>query len=200
MIAEGPALILCDRNRRCVNILEQLFAGARGVEVRHGDLLATEAEALICPGNGFGFLDSPLERELVQVLGPTLQPQLLEAIRARHGGELMVGEALVLCTGREQPTHLVYAPLYRIPEDLSRSYHVYYAFRGALRAAIGQCRDGGGGLRSLGSIALGAGSARVPPLRAARQMKAAYDAVLGKKGLSFPSLFAARKAHQELMR
>ena len=89
-----------------------------------------------------------------------------------------MGQAEVVITQATQFPFLVVAPTMRVPQNVSRTVNAYLAFRAALRAVRDFNGEHGDIIRTLLVPGLGTDNGFMPPLRAARQMRAAYDQVM----------------------
>ena len=174
-----PRLVFVDSDPPVLEAWRFQFARWPEVEVREGRLLATEADAMLLPGNSFGFLDSGLELEVVESMGPEVEEEIRSRIRKEHHGELLVGQALVVAPTSGKGRALVYAPLWRTPRRLQGTIQPYLCLRGALLEVIGR----GAGLHSLAIPALaGFERGELDPRIMARQCRYAYEVVTGRRG------------------
>jgi O-acetyl-ADP-ribose deacetylase (regulator of RNase III) len=178
-------LILSDPDPAVQEAWKLQFERWPEVERRAEDFLATSADAFLLPGNSFGFLDSGVDLRIVETHGLEVQDAIRERIRAEHGGELLVGQALVL-RGLTPPRTLVYAPLWRTPRRLASSVHVYLAVRGALLALAHDA--GEPPIRSLAVPGLGVGGGGLDPRVSARQTRYAYEFARGLRGVGGKNL------------
>jgi hypothetical protein len=173
-----PRLFLVDSDPAVLEAWRYQFARWPEVEVREGRLLDTDAAALLLPGNSFGFLDSGLELEVVEALGPEIEEEIRSRIRKDHHGELLVGQALVVKPPGGGRT-VVYAPLWRTPRRLQGTIQPYLCLRGALLEVI----RAGAGLPSLAVPALtGFERGDLDPRIMARQSRYAFETVTGRRG------------------
>lgn len=158
---------------------EATFDRVRGVSIVAGDILDGEADALVSPANSFGYMDGGIDLAYRRYLGHGIEAKLQQRIAAEHFGELPVGSALIVATDHDAFPYLIAAPTMRVPEHIQDSVNVYLAFRAALIAVLSHNALGAKPIRSLRAPALGTGVGRMPLSRAAFQMRAAYDSVLG---------------------
>jgi O-acetyl-ADP-ribose deacetylase (regulator of RNase III) len=129
-----------------------------------------------------------------------IETRLQQHIAEQHDGELPVGQAAVLATEHGVIAFLVSAPTMRVPGDIRSTVNAYLAFRAALLAVRRHNAACGAGarIRSLLSPALGTGIGRMSHARAARQMVAAYRAVvLGEQHAVASQIL---QQHRELLR
>src|SRR2546426_11254247 len=104
MEAGGPLkLILCDVDPAVVEAWRAQFALRREVEVRQCSALDPEVDAVVCPGNSFGFMDGGLALELSERLGFGFEEGMRRTIGEKYHGELLVGEAGVFPTEGQPP-------------------------------------------------------------------------------------------------
>jgi len=174
-----PRLVFVDSDPAVLDAWRYQFARWPDVEVREGRLLDTDASAMLLPGNSFGFLDSGLELELVEAMGPEIEEEIRSRIRKEHHGELLVGQALVIQPSSRTGRALIYAPLWRTPRRLQGTIHPYLCLRGALLELIRH----GAGLHSLAVPALtGFERGDLDPRIMARQSRYAFEIVTGRRG------------------
>lgn len=155
------------------------FGKTAGVDIASGDLMASQADAIVSPANSFGFMDGGIDLVYARFFGAELPQRLQAKILEECAGELPVGQALIVPTGNVRFPFLISAPTMRIPGPIDGTLNVYLAFRAALLAvaahnALGEDPP----IRSIACPGLGTGVGAVPPARAARQMHAAYRAIV----------------------
>jgi O-acetyl-ADP-ribose deacetylase (regulator of RNase III) len=88
----------------------------------------------------------------------------------------------------------------RIPRDVSDTLNAYLAFRAALRAVLAHNESDQPRIDTVLCPGLGTAVGRMPVERCARQMRAAWDRVLGGQDAAHPSLRAAAQDELELSR
>ncbi len=174
----GLHIILCDTHLPLVEAWQVYFAGLLDVSVTCDSLFTLEADALVSPANSFGRMDGGLDAQIVEFLGEDLEIEVQQMIRGRHDGELVVGLAEVVITQASQFPFLVVAPTLRVPQNISRTVNSYLAFRAALRSVFAFNALHGDPIQTLLVPGLGTDNGFMPPLRAARQMRAAYEVVI----------------------
>ncbi len=174
------------------DLAEAWTAAFRGtpVSVQAGDILArARGQALVSPANNFGWMSGGLDLAIAGAYGPAVDigRRVQAAIQQDAGGELPVGQALVVPTPEGRFSHLVCAPTMRTPRPVATSLNAYLAFRALLLAVCGVERPTAPGpITHVYCPGLGTGVGGMPPGRAARQMRAAWDQV-AEPGL-LPSL------------
>lgn len=171
-------IILCDNHLPVVEAWQAYFTQIPNVDITCDNVFALEADALVSPANSFGRMDGGLDAEIVEFLGEEIEIEVQERIRDRHDGELPVGLAEVIITQAAQFPFLICAPTMRVPQNIARTVNSYLAFRAALRAARDFNLEHGDPIQTLLVPGLGTMNGFMPPLRCARQMRAAYDQVM----------------------
>jgi O-acetyl-ADP-ribose deacetylase (regulator of RNase III) len=190
---------LRDINAALVAAWERAFADAPDVIVTHGDLLEHAADAVVSPANSFGYMDGGIDLVYSMFFGCELESRLKTLLSEHYFGELPVGQAVVLPTGHAFIPFLVSAPTMRIPENISGTANVYLAFRAALIAVLSYNAAADVPIGSLLVPGLGTGIGKVPPERAASQMKLAYDAIIRGHGVKARSTGTILREHRELL-
>ncbi|MFB6414454.1 MULTISPECIES: macro domain-containing protein [Bradyrhizobium] len=174
------------------------FADVAAVEVSLGDIFARESDAILSPANSFGHMDGGIDLLYSRYFGWDLQTNLQAVLAEHHYGELPVGQAIVLATGHERFPFLVSAPTMRVPARIDQTVNVYLAFRAALIAVVRHNAGANEAIRSLLVPGLGTGIGAMPPTRAARQMRLAYDSILAP-ALDPRSARTILREHHELL-
>lgn len=190
---------LRDINPAVTKAWEQQFASRHDVEVSCGDIFEHLADAIVSPANSFGYMDGGIDLIYSRVLGRHLEGELQAHLRDRHFGELPVGQAVILPTGHRSIPYLVSAPTMRVPMGIGRTANVYLAFRAALIAILRHNESSAPKIRSLLVPGLGTGVGDMPPERAARQMRIAYDAITGGLGQKERNAGAIWGEHSDLL-
>jgi len=197
--AKSLRIILCDINRKITNAWKRHFEGVEDVEVRHGNILETVADALVSPANSFGFMDGGLDYAISDFFEWKIQPRVQAILRNEHFGELPVGTAVVVETGDDTFPYLVSAPTMRTPTSVDRTLNAYLAMRAILLAVLRFNQKHSHAIKSIAIPGLGTAVGRMPADRCARQMRAAYDSVAVAAVREFTSLREARCAEMKLL-
>lgn len=171
-------ITLCDAHLPVVEAWQVYFPDVPGVTVLCDNIFTLEADALISPSNSFGRMEGGLDAQIVEFFGEEIEAEVQQVIRDRHDGELLVGLAEIIITNAPQFPFLVVAPTMRVPQNVARTVNPYLAFRAALRAVLDFNSLHGGLIQTLLVPGLGTENGFMPPLRAARQMRAAYEVVM----------------------
>lgn len=190
---------LRDINADLVAAWQTAFAGLPGVKVSAGDILEQEADAIVSPANSFGHMDGGIDLAYSYFFGWDLEAGLRKRIVEKHFGELPVGQAAVLPTGHARIPYLVSAPTMRVPGSIAKTLNVYLAFRAALIAVLEHNAQEPSSIETLLVPGLGTGIGEVPFERAARQMRAAYDAIIGGQGGKYRNVGIIWGEHSDLL-
>jgi O-acetyl-ADP-ribose deacetylase (regulator of RNase III) len=185
---EPLRLVLCAVDEPLALAWTEAVAGRPEVEVHRGSVLEVDAQAVVSPANSFGWMRGGIDAVYAQTF-PTIEQHVRSAVLAYHGGELPVGQALIVPTDVPSPAWLISAPTMREPGELlpPDTVHPYLA----ARAVFHLWRDGRleddrpvrKVVRTIALPGLGTGVGGVPPENCARQVMAAWDEVFDPRGL-----------------
>jgi len=199
-------IVLAALDDELADAWERHCGGLPDVTVHQGSILDLAVDAVVSPANSFGFMDGGIDHLYSDRFGWHVQEQLQELIRARHGGELLVGTAEIVETGRPRPLFVIAAPTMRVPMVLRDTVNPYLAARAVFRLIRHGVVPAGalagepvaGVVTSVAFPGLGTGVGRVGPNTCARQVRAAIEeAVRGPD--PFPRTWAeAQQRHQLL--
>lgn len=204
---------LRDLGKPLVDAWSREFAGVAWVTTSCGDIFSTKsgpvgpndpvdvrADAIISPANSFGFMDGGIDAVYTHQFGEGLQLRLQQLIAAEHGGELPVGMAVIVPTMHADIPWCISAPTMRVPRDVADTVNAYLAFRAALRAALAHNERGQPPIKRVLCPGLGTAIGKMPAGRCARQMRVAWDHVLGAQAAMPRSIRAAADDEFELLR
>lgn len=178
-----PRLTFVDATPAVASTLAHAVAaeGLDDVDVVCAPIHDLDVDAVVAPTNSFGLMDGGLDLAHVLHFGDHVRRHLTSTIAQRFDGELLVGQAVVVPTGKVPQRFLVAAPTMRVPMRLSPdTVNPYLAMRAILLAVAGH--DDGAPIRTVAVPGLGTGTGRVPPAVAARQMVAAVRDVRAPAG------------------
>lgn len=191
---------------------ESAFAGVAGVTISRGDIFSTkaghvapgdpidiEADAILSPANSFGFMNGGIDAVYTHVFGRGVEQRLQSLLKAEHAGELPIGQAVIVETGNKTIPWCVCAPTMRTPMGVADTLNAFLAFRAALLAVRAHNASARRPIRSLLSPGLGTAVGNMPPERCARQMRAAWDRVLGLKPFFPKSLAEGEEDEAQLL-
>ncbi|WP_424183731.1 macro domain-containing protein [Actinokineospora sp. G85] len=178
----GPQLVLCAVSADLARAWDTAAEGRPSIRVHRGSLLEIDADAVVSPANSYGWMRGGIDAVYAAAF-PTVEQSVRSAVLAYHGGELPVGEALIVSTEAARPAWLITAPTMREPgEPLPPdTVHPYLAARAVFRLWLtGEVEDGTpvrDVVRTIAVPGLGTGVGGVSPAACARQLAAAWDEV-----------------------
>jgi O-acetyl-ADP-ribose deacetylase (regulator of RNase III) len=170
---------LCDTNPEVVDAWLDTFSDVEGVEVLLGDLLDAGCDAIVSPANSFGDMSGGVDKRIDDHFRGATQSAVVQAIRDRYFGELPVGVALVVQMADCRLPLIVASPTMRVPQSVGSTIYAYLAFRGALVSVLQHNLISSPRIGSLAVPGLCTGVGGMPYGQAARQMRSAYDNVVG---------------------
>lgn len=161
-----------------------LAEGRPGLVVHEGSITDVAADAVVSPANSFGFMGGGIDAVYARWF-PGISERVRAASGADRGGELPVGDAVIVPTGVERPAWLISAPTMRNPGE--RLPVDGAAARAAATAVLRLWRDGAlpdgrpvrDEVRTIALPGLGTGVGGLSPEVCARRVGEALDEVLG---------------------
>jgi O-acetyl-ADP-ribose deacetylase (regulator of RNase III) len=174
--------VLCAVEDPLAEAWETAADGRREVHTHRGSTLDAAAEAVVSPANSFGWMRGGIDA-LYAHMFPSIEQHVRSAVLAYHGGELPVGQAVIVPTDAAAPAWLISAPTMRQPGELlpPDTVHPYLAARAVFKLwRYGRLEDDRPVRAVVSTIAmpgLGTGVGGVPPAVCARQVMAAWDEV-----------------------
>ena len=174
-------LTLCDTNASMTEAWLDKFYGVDGVEILEGDLLNTDADAVVSPANSFGDMGGGVDKRIDDFFGGEAQNRVVRSIRERYYGEMPVGVAIVVPMPNARFPFLVAAPTMRIPGEAADGINAYLAMRGLLVAVYQHNAQSSPPIRSLAVSGLCTGVGGMSCGVSAHQMRVAYDNIVEGK-------------------
>jgi O-acetyl-ADP-ribose deacetylase (regulator of RNase III) len=177
---DGLTLVLVAVDDAMAEAWNPLAAGRTQVAVHHGSITDVDADAVVSPANSLGFMGGGIDGVYARWF-PGISDRVRAASGADRGGELPVGEAVIVATGVDRPAWLISAPTMREPGEVlpPDTVHPYLAARAVFRLwHDGRLEDGRRVRQVVRTIALpglGTGTGGVAPQTCARQVMAAWD-------------------------
>jgi O-acetyl-ADP-ribose deacetylase (regulator of RNase III) len=199
-------IILSARDDELAEAWERQCGDVEGVEVKNGSILDLECDAIVSPANSYGFMDGGIDLLYSHHFGWGVQEELQQVIRARHHGELLVGQAEIVETGDAKIPFVIAAPTMRVPMILTDSINAYLAARAVfllvLHGTFSEGARAGQAVRdhvkSVAFPGLGTGTGRMPAEICARQVRAAMDDVIVGK-VPFPRTWNRAQENHQLL-
>ncbi|NYI81920.1 O-acetyl-ADP-ribose deacetylase (regulator of RNase III) [Saccharopolyspora hordei] len=175
-------LVLCALDEPLAAAWQEIADDRAGLTVHRGSVLDLSVDAVVSPANSYGWMRGGIDAVYARAF-PDVEQRVRSAVLAYHGGELPVGEALLVPTGVPNPIWLISAPTMREPGERlpADTVHPYLAARAVLRLWRSAALENGAlvrdVVRSIAMPGLGTGVGGVPPELCARQIAAAWDEV-----------------------
>jgi O-acetyl-ADP-ribose deacetylase (regulator of RNase III) len=191
---------LRDINPAVVAAWRECFANALDVTVSEGDIFAEPADAVVSPANSFGFMDGGIDLAYSMRFGWDLQTRLQARLQADHGGELPVGQAVIIPTHDASFPWLISAPTMRVPMEVSGTVNAFLAFRAVIRAVRDHNESASRTIQSVLCPGLGTAIGRMDPQTCSRQMYYAYRTAHAGKPFIPADLMDASRNHFALVR
>lgn len=179
-VAPELRLILCALDEPLAGAWSEISRDRDGLVLHRGSVLDRRVDAVVSPANSFGWMRGGIDAVYARVF-PDVEELVRSAVLAYHGGELPVGEALLVPTGAPSPAWLISAPTMREPGQRlpADTVHPYLAARAVLRLwSHGVLEDGTpicDVVRSIALPGLGTGVGGASPELCAGQVAAAWD-------------------------
>jgi O-acetyl-ADP-ribose deacetylase (regulator of RNase III) len=200
---------LIDINPELCSAWKTVFEEIPQIEIHHQSIFDFSFDALVSPANSYGYMNGGIDFLISKTLGWHIEKRLQEIIRARYYGELLVGQAEIVETDREQYPFLIAAPTMRHPMTIRNTPNVYLAMKAILiLLRDGRFPDGALVSEKVKSVAipgLGTGIGQVPAIDCARQMRMAWEDVMQENysekkswegmGANFAYFYTGDKAH-----
>jgi O-acetyl-ADP-ribose deacetylase (regulator of RNase III) len=187
-------IILSTIDERLTSACHDACDEIEDVTVTTGSILDLKVDAVVSPANSFGFMDGGIDGVYRSCFGDKIELAVRRSIWQHHGGELLVGQALIVSTEHPNIPHLIAAPTMRVPMWLGdETVNPYLAVRAALRIAHATPQ-----IESVAIPGMGTGIGGVSASNFARQTRQAIlDTV--DHDAQMPSSWAeASEAHQLL--
>ncbi len=191
---------LRDRGSDLTAAWARYFTGVTDVDVATGDIFEVPADAVVSPANCFGFMDGGIDRVYSERLGWHLQDRLRDEIGRNWDGELPIGLAIILETGHADVPYLVSAPTMRAPVSVANTLNAYLSFRAVLRAVARFNEQRPGAINDVVCPGMGTGTGEMPAGICAKQMRAAWDEVIGRNHFRPSGVNDALLQHYGLLR
>jgi O-acetyl-ADP-ribose deacetylase (regulator of RNase III) len=176
----APRIVLCSVGADMTQAWQDIAETRPGIEVFEGSIMEIGADAVVSPANSFSLMRGGIDA-VYSAAWPGIEQRVRSAVLAFHGGELPVGEAVVVATGSTRPGWLFSAPTMRAPATVLPlgTVHPYLAARAVFRLwRTGRVEDGRPvrqAIRRIGIPGLGTGVGGVSAESCARQVAAAWD-------------------------
>ena len=172
----------------------RFFDNQPNVNVVEADIFDINVDAIVSPGNSFGFMDGGLDLLISKRMGWAIQTELKKRINASPLRELLVGQTETIATNNQL---VICAPTMRVPgsDGIPESVNAYLAMKAILIEGLAN-----NNITSIAIPGLCTGTGKMSPFVAAKQMFAAYSEVILNQKLEFPLYIDAIKQQRYLKR
>ncbi|TCI95055.1 macro domain-containing protein [Tenacibaculum sp. M341] len=174
-----------DINSKLTEAWSKVFYNIDDVIVSNQSIFDLSCDAIVSPANSFGFMNGGIDFSISKNLGWHIEKKLQKLLREKYYGELLVGQAAIVSTDKEQFKYLISAPTMRTPMTILRSPNIYLATKAIFTLLKeGEFEDGTKIKDKVKTVAipgLGTGIGGMPPLLCARQMRIAWEDVMKEK-------------------
>ena len=170
------------------------FQFENDVEILQGNIFDFEWDAIVSPGNSFGFMDGGLDLQISNKFGWGIQTELRKRIAKKDNRELLIGQSETIHV-KQADKYIICAPTMRVPDKkmIPQSVNAYLSMKAVLSAYLKN--------KNIGTVAipgLCTGTGGMAPEIAAKQMFTAYKEVIKEEHLEFQSYLDAKKHHNGL--
>ncbi|UII20245.1 macro domain-containing protein [Fulvivirga ligni] len=153
-----------------------------------------ESDAIVSPGNSFGFMDGGLDFLISKNYGWQIQSELRERISKRPINELLVGQAETIWI-EDFKKYVICAPTMRVPtsNNIGDTVNAYLAIKAILQE-LKTHHD----INRVTVPGLCTGTGKMPPLISAKQMYMAYQEIVKANIPEFMNYMDVKKYHSYL--
>ncbi|GAB5527431.1 MAG: hypothetical protein Roseis2KO_53030 [Roseivirga sp.] len=172
------------------------FRFEEDVEIIEGDIFQLDCDAIVSPGNSFGFMDGGLDLAISKKMGWGIQTELRKRISELPMKELLIGQAETV-KAEKSDQYVICAPTMRVPsgESIPESVNAYLA----TKAILLECLQNEN-IRSVAIPGLCTGTGKMLPPVAANQMFMAYSELIKHLIPEFPTFMDARNYQNKMKR
>ncbi len=172
---------------------KKYFEFEENVEIIGGDIMEVDCEALVSPGNSFGFMDGGLDLQISKKYGWDIQKEFQKRISNLPLKELLVGQSETIRVKNSNKL-IICAPTMRVPtsDGISNSVNAYLAMKSIMINCLKEK------INSVAISGLCTGTGKMKSETCAKQMYQAYCEVVKNQFLEFPNYIDARKNNDYL--
>lgn len=169
-------LTLVDPNEAVSEAFADAFAEEPAVSVRRGRFEQLDRyDCMVSAANSFGLMDGGVDGAITRFFGYELMDRVQQRIVAEWRGEQPVGTSMIVETGHPDHPWLAHTPTMRVPMAIAGTDNVYLAMWAMLLAVWKHNLSDRSRIEIVACPGLGTATGRVPPARAARQMRLAWQ-------------------------
>jgi len=169
-------VVLVDINPKMIKAWKETFEENPEVEILQGSMLEQKVSAFVSPTNSRGSMDGGLDGVIKNHFGAAIEGRVQAKIGQLYGGQMPVGHATVVPTGKDLPKYLISTPtMVGSSDDVSDTMNVALACAAAFQAVHIQNNEDPGSIRSVALPGLGANTGKVPVEICADLMWSGYN-------------------------
>jgi O-acetyl-ADP-ribose deacetylase (regulator of RNase III) len=188
---------LVDINPKMIAAWKESFEENPEVDIIQGSMLEQEVSAWVTPTNSKASMDGGLDAVIKKQLGPQIEKRVQAEVKHLYGGNMRVGTATCVESGRDHPRFVISTPtMVGSSDDVSATLNVALACCAAFQAVHMHNAQHGGQIRSVALPGLGAATGRTPVEICADLMWTAYNLFREKE---FSDYAEMRKALEEIL-
>lgn len=163
-----------DLNPAVTAAVAEAFAGIPAFDVQCGDVFsAAPADAIVSPANSYGWMDGGIDLVYRDRFGTHVEEKLQKLIAQLPTKVLAVGEAMIIGTDDAEIPAMISAPTMAVPSVVADTENAYLAFAAVLRAVRHM------NFQTIICPGLATMTGRMAPETSARQMRRAWDELMG---------------------
>jgi len=180
-------LILVDLNSQLCEEFRKTFDGVEGVEVRDGRFEDVEFDCIVSAANSFGLMDGGVDGAITGYFGQQMMKRVQQKIIDDYHGEQPVGTSFIIRGNEEwnegKNKYVAHTPTMRVPMNIRTTENVYQAMK-AMLIAVQKFNDeidnyvthpDFNRINIVACTGLGTFCGEIPPKKAAKDMRMAYD-------------------------
>lgn len=169
---EELKIVFCDNNPEIAKTLAETFKDVKRVEVIEGNIFNLQGDAIISPTNSFGDMSGGLDKAIDDYFEGEAQKNIQYQVKRDYYGELQVGNAITIETGKLRYPNIIFAPTMRIPGPVNNTINAYLAMRAILIEAERR------GFEKIVVPSLCSGIGRMSYKESSDQMFKAYESII----------------------
>jgi len=163
-------------------IFSQVFANIPNVSVQHKNITQSSADCIVTAANSRGYMDGGVDGAINNVLSSysideKIDIVVRQMIADKYFGEQPVGTCILVPTKHPKIPWLAHAPTMMMPENVENTTNAYLAFRSVLTEILQFNKKNHNKIKHIVTPSFCTGAGEMSVLRAAKQMKMAYESV-----------------------
>ena len=128
------------------------------ITVRRGSITTVQADAIVNPGNSFGYMGGGVAKAMKEIGGQVIEEEAITC------SPIQVGDAAITTAGDLVAKKVIHAPITHNPGEKTDSFKIEFALDAAIDAAENE------GMKSIALPAMGTGTGGLSEKEAAKTM------------------------------